>query len=70
MSTQTDIDKLINNRFAVGPMIGKGSFGKIHEAKDTITGKKLAIKFMKREKLHLKNEYEVSKYFLVFFFFR
>lgn len=53
--------EMIEDRFLVGAIIGKGSFGKVFETKDKITGKKFAIKFMEHEsaQVHLKNEYEV-----------
>lgn len=54
--------QLIEGRFVVGPLIGKGSFGDVYEACDNMTGKKVAIKFENRQSTHaqLKNEYRVS----------
>lgn len=56
------ISKLIEKRFLVGQQIGKGSFGDVYEARDNLTGKKVAIKFESHKNTHaqLKNEYQVS----------
>mmetsp|Transcript_42831 Transcript_42831/g.56608 ORF Transcript_42831/g.56608 Transcript_42831/m.56608 type:complete len:81 (+) Transcript_42831:16-258(+) len=35
----------VNNRFAMGRMIGSGSFGEIYLGKDIQTGKEVAVKF-------------------------
>lgn len=55
--------RLIDNRFVLGQLIGKGSFGKVYEAHDKYMGQSCAIKFERREdiKTNLKNEYEVKE---------
>lgn len=54
--------RLIGNRFVIGQLIGKGSFGKVYEAHDKFTGQVCAIKFERRADIqtNLKNEYEVK----------
>lgn len=59
-------NQLIENRYVVGQLIGKGSFGDVYEARDNSTGKKVAIKFESRQSTHaqLKNEYRVRNLWL------
>lgn len=61
-STHNFENSLIENRYVVGPAIGKGSFGMVYEAKDQISGKTVAIKFENRKNAHtqLQNECRVS----------
>lgn len=64
MSTEKkSASRLIDNRFLLGQLIGKGSFGKVYEAHDKLTGQMCAIKFERREDIqtNLKNEYEVNE---------
>lgn len=53
--------QIIENRFEIGPPIGKGSFGEVYEARDKYTGKGVAVKVENRRSTHsqLKNEYQV-----------
>ena len=43
-STEDDIKAVDNGRFTISHMIGKGAFGKIYEAYDTIQKIKVAVK--------------------------
>lgn len=56
-------NQLIENRFIVGPSIGKGSFGEVFEGLDRISGQRVAIKFEDHGSTHkqLENEYQVKK---------
>lgn len=53
---------LIDKQFLVGPQIGKGSFGVVHQAKDQLNGQTVAIKFESKSSPHaqLANEYRVN----------
>lgn len=54
--------QLIEKRFLIGKLVGKGSFGDVYEACDNNNGNKVAVKFEHRRSTHaqLKNEYNVS----------
>lgn len=62
-SEKKSASRLIDNRFVLGQLIGKGSFGKVYEAHDKFTGQQCAIKFERREAIqtNLKNEYDVRE---------
>lgn len=52
---------LIDKQFVVGQQIGKGSFGVVHQAKDRLSGRIVAIKFESKNTPHaqLFNEFRV-----------
>lgn len=56
-------DQLIENRFEIGKLIGKGSFGEVYEARDIYTENRVAVKFEIRRNVNsqLKNEYQVKQ---------
>ncbi len=41
--------KILGGRYTVGPLIGVGGMGNVYQGYDTITGKPIAIKFLKPE---------------------
>lgn len=60
-SAATLLNQLIQNRFLVVKLIGKGSFGFVFEGYDNDKQKSIAIKFEDRRSSYaqLKNEYRV-----------
>ncbi|KAI8620293.1 kinase-like domain-containing protein [Chytriomyces sp. MP71] len=42
---------MINNQYLLGKVLGRGSYGTVHEATDTLSGRRVAIKEMDAKKL-------------------
>ena len=61
MTTDSNLGRLLANRYRLAELIGKGAMGRVYRAEDTLLGGVIAVKFLSQDIAEPQNARSLQK---------